>query len=633
MSSTAADRDGPAWVILLALAIATAAAFAPARAAATADLTVSDTRILAPSQGRPVFCQPGRPLTVLIQTRGDRAERPRLLLQNSLFPNLRYPLLPTGRPEDLGDGYASATVSVANSTPDGLYDLVLVEPDDREVVNRRSVSVVMRYKQKFRFVHLSNMNIGDPTAMDFDPHLPEEVNLLAPEFIVATGDFTEWARLCDHESDWQRVLDYMTRFEAPVYLVCGDHDHQASFTRHVASSPVGTIDYGDYHGLLLLDHGAHPIERDDDQVRWVLQDLEANRDKAFNFVVTHSDELGLLRRLRELDKAHTAVNDFNLKMIIAGGHTDWDYREFAGLLNGLPGLHFIRTAASSTAVLNNAPGRSHYRVIEVNGKRFSYIYPKDYRDAKQQYSVPSGLMHVTFDRANDGRNDPVTVHVASGLNRDWKDCRIWLRVRKNQAGERPAVAGGVLIRCLDAGPYWACQVGFDLPDKGGVTLQAGSLERLVAAPPVRMDINCSDQLTFKPQDAPFGLTYYTCTDPATLRLTNTGQQPVRAWPIVRLNGSSLRLTGMGSGALPLTLAPGEDRLLRISLTLGQVSPGPHMLQAWLLDDPLRRLRTQQVILLLDSAPRSGPATAQPAESPTSQPADRLPGPASQNDRG
>ena len=107
------------------------------------------------------------------------------------------------------------------------------------------------------------------------------------------------------------------------------------------------------------DHGNHPIDQDNDQVRWVVQDLEANRGKTFNFVVTHSDELGLIRKLREMNLAEKVVHDFKLKMIICGGQSDWDYHEFAALLNGLPGLHYIRTGQSSTAVRDKAAGLSH----------------------------------------------------------------------------------------------------------------------------------------------------------------------------------------------------------------------------------------------------------------------------------
>ena len=268
----------------------------------------------------------------------------------------------------------------------------------------------------------------------------------------------------------------MARFEAPVYLLCGDHDHEATFTRYIANSPVGTIDYGKYHGLLLLDHGNHPIARDDDQVRWVLQDLEANRGRTFNFIVTHSDELGLIRRLREMGIAEQAVHDFKLRMIICGGQSDWDYREFSSLLIGLPGLHYIRTGQSSTAVRDKAPGESRYRVIEVNNERISYVYPADYFDPRIQYSIPAGRIRQTFAGPNDGSQDVVSVSIANALNRSWNDCRMWLRVRKDPARPMPSVAGGTLLRCLDVGASWACEVGFDLPDKGAITVQAGVAE-------------------------------------------------------------------------------------------------------------------------------------------------------------
>ena len=73
--------------------------------------------------------------------------------------------------------------------------------------------------------------------------------------------------------------------------------------------------------------------------------------------------------------------------------------------------------------------------------------------------------------------------------------------------------------------------------------------------------------------------------------------------------------------MPVALPPMASQLLRVNLTLGQLNPGPHMLQAYLLDDPLRRLTTQQVVLLLTGEPGQGPAPAtQPADASATQPA-------------
>lgn len=575
--------------------------------------------VLVPSQGRPAFYTPGETFSCLLHLSAQIGETPRFWLQNSRFPSLRYPLLQTGGLTTFGDGYARVQLSAPAGIPPGLYNL-LVAGALREITSLRSVCVVAGYKTSFRFVHLSNMNIGDPTAVQFDPHLPEEVNLLAPEFIVATGDYTEWARVADNPADWQRVLEYMARFEAPVYMLCGDHDHEASFTRCVANSLIGTIDYGKYHGLLLLDHGYHPVEQDDEQIQWIINDLAASRDKTFNFIVTHSDELGLVRRLKEMNLAQKVFHDGKVKMLICGGHTDWDYNEFSSVLSGLPGLSFIRTAQSSTAVCDRASGISHYRVIEITNDRVSYVCPDETLNPRMQNSVASGRIAAVFDGPNNGSQEVLTVNVANALPRSWNDCRIWLHVRKNKATTPPAVTGGTLVQYLDLGTSWAVLAGFDLPDKGSVTLQAGPADRLVPAPPVWLEIICPAQLSFTPRQAGFGLTYFTCQTPVVLQVANRSKEAVKVWPIVRLSGTNLQVSS--PEPLPMTVGPMSTQLLRVGLTLGQAALGPHLLQAYLLDDPLRRLTTQMVVLLpADQSPTSRPAGAIAASQPAStQPA-------------
>ncbi len=421
----------------------------------------------------------------------------------------------------------------------------------------------------------------------------------------------------------------MARFDAPVFMLCGDHDHEASFTQYVANSLIGTIDYGHYHGLLLLDNGYHPIEQDDQQISWILSDLASHRDSTFNFIVTHSDELGLIRRLKEMNLAEQVVRDDKVKMLICGGHTDWDYREFSSLLAGLPGLQFIRTAQSSTAVCDKASGVSHYRVIDVDGEHVSYLCPDETLNPHVQNSVPSGRIQAVFDGANDGTRTIVTAVISNALSRPWRDCQVWLKVHKDKADTPPEVVGGRLIRYLDGGTYWLVQAGFDLPDKGSVTLQAGPAEQLLHAPPVRLELISPAQLAFTPREAGFGLTYYTCPSAVVLRVANRSDRPTQVWPIVRLNGTNLEIAS--EQQLPMTLEPRSSQLLRVNLTLGQVALGAHLLQAYLLEDPLRHLTTQLVVLLVGPesveygrgqpplTATSRPASSQPATSQPSTP--------------
>jgi hypothetical protein len=353
-------------------------------------------------------------------------------------------------------------------------------------------------------VHLSNMNVGDLTAPQFDERLPDELNLLAPEFIIATGDYTEWARARDDAASWIAVLEYFGRFEAPVFMLCGQHDHEASFSRFVAKDPIGVIDYGGYHGLLLLDHPGNPIEQDYSQLQWIESDLKRNKPKFFSFIACNSDELGLIDVWREAGKLAQLVEDNKLKMFITGGSCDWDYREFAAKLRDIPGVEYVRTHQSSTALRDRATGVSHYRVIEVDGDKVSTVYADDTATERLAHSIPAGKLRVYYDAPNDGSSHRVTATILNALNRGFKDTRVWLRVAKTPGQPAPSVGRGRLVTALDAGSHWACEVRIDLPDKGAVKVCAASLpDEIVPALPIDVALEGNTDWEFTEQRTDF----------------------------------------------------------------------------------------------------------------------------------
>ena len=213
-----------------------------------------------PSQGRPIFITPGETFYFVMRLTPEVKGDVGFSLIHSTEPSIRMSLKPTTPPSYVNDEYCSLILQVPSETAPGLYN-IQVKTDGASYTSPHSIRVVDTFKTKFRFVHLSNMNIGDLTAPNFDEMLPKEINLLAPEFIIATGDYTEWARARDDASSWPKVLKFFEQFNAPAFLLCGAHDHEVSFTRFVASKPIGTVDYGNYHGLLLLDHPGNPIEQ------------------------------------------------------------------------------------------------------------------------------------------------------------------------------------------------------------------------------------------------------------------------------------------------------------------------------------------------------------------------------------
>ncbi|MCZ6683984.1 MAG: metallophosphoesterase [Planctomycetota bacterium] len=548
-----------------------------------------------PSQGRPIFIMPDETFYFVMRLPADLQGDVRFALVHALEPTIRVTLYTETPPSYVNDEYCTLVLKVPSSAQPGLYDLE-VRSATGQHFSRRCVKVVNSFKDRFRFVHLSDMNVGDLTAPDFDEMLPNEINLLAPEFIIATGDYTEWARARNDASSWNRVLKFFEKFNAPVFMICGLHDHEASFTRFVASNPIGKLDYGAYHGLLLLDHAGNPIDQDFSQLQWVDADLKRNRNKRFNFIVTNSHELALLDIWRERGGAAEFVREHKIRMMIVGGATDWDYKEFADKLAGLDDMILIRTHQSSTCMRDRATGFSHYRVIEIDGDRVDYIYPDDNAVDKLAHSIPTGRLRVFLDAPNDGSADRVGATVQNALNRPFENVHVWLRVAK-RGDKKPIVAPGTLVRAMDVGSYWACDVAFDLPDKGAVRIVASTGSSDVPPPlPITVGIEGPSEWRFSSRTTDFGMTYFHSDAEVSVKLTNRAKEAVTCWPVIRVNGSKIHPTRSACPRLPITLQPSESISLPLVLNLRRVSPGPHVLQVYFLEDPLTRLSTFNVTL-------------------------------------
>lgn len=564
------------------------------RSAAPASDDANESIVCEPSQGRPIFITPGETFIFVMRLNASVTGDVTFFLSHAKEPEVRAPLKPT-TPPSYSDDYCTLVLLVPQSTEPGLYNIE-VRAKGGTFYSRHSVRVVDSFKKKFRFVHLSSMNIGDLTAPEFDDTLPPEVNLLAPEFIVATGDYTEWARVKDDASSWNRVLSYLEKFDAPVYMLCGAHDHEASFPRMVANKPIGVIDYGSYHGLLLLDHPGNPIEQDYNQIQWVETDLRRNRTKTFNFICTNSDELGLLDVWRETGDLAKFVKDYKVRLIVAGGATDWDFKEFASKLAGVEGLDYVRTHEASTCLRDRATGISHYRVIEVDGDRLAYTYPDDGAVEKLQHSIAAGRLRAFYKGKNDGSTEESVVTIQNALNQSFADARVWLRVAKRGKAE-PSVAGGRLIRALDVGSYWSCEVAVDLPDKGAVRVAAASDDlQLPPALPVDVALEGPSDWPFELVSTDFGLAYFKSSASPVLKLTNRSDIKLTLWPVIRVNGQHIHPDAKACPRLPITLEPGKTLDLPLALQVRKVSPGPHKLQVYFLEDELARATYFDVVL-------------------------------------
>lgn len=555
-----------------------------------ADAT-GEPAILEPSQARPVILRPGDRFYFVMRLGEGFSGDAYVSMVHTRASEVYFAFLSAGQLRVQPQRHASMVLQVPAEAPEGLYDL-RVRDGGRMLTARSSVRVVKEFKSRFRFVHLSDMNIGDPTAPHFDMRLPEEINLLAPEFIVATGDYRIATGVSGAGSPWAGVLDYFARFDAPVYMLCGERDDDAEFARVTGASPVGAFDYGQYHGILLLHHALRPL--DAGQIDFVRRDLAEHRDAAFCFVAMNDDDPGVIRRLAGKESPAAFLQTHRVRMLLCGGDCDWDGREYAPVLASLPGLHYVRTHPASTTRIGRASGFSHYRVIEVNGEEASYAYPADRPDGLTQHSISAGALGVEMVGAEGDPPVTATAIIRNGLNQPFANCRVWVRLAK-RGDARPRAAGGRLVQVLDGRAYWLCEVAVDVPDRGGVRAMV-SVARDVPPLPVAVEFEVDEELRFASNTAPDGLTYHTSDGKAIVRVRNIVERPVSLRPTVRLLGQTLTVTTPERFHWPLTLEPGTQVDLPMKLLLPGLVEGRHYLQVSLQDDPLQRLHLQPVLV-------------------------------------
>jgi hypothetical protein len=543
---------------------------------------VSRPMLLSPTQGRPRFVEPGGTFRAVAQ-----------------FPqapgNLRVELVARDTPahrHTLEDQTPNAeadapercfTLRVPADVPEGTYDLEVSAAG--VALRARHAVAVARLGRRVRLVHLSDMNVGDLGAPDFDERLIAEVNLLDPTLIVVTGDLLD-ATHPDPAQGWPRLSEFLARFHAPALVACGDHEDPEAYAQWMAPSPMGVIEVGEYRGLLLYDLPGLPITGDDDQLRWVQRQL-AGGTWTMTFVVAYDACPNLLRYWQQQGALGPMVRAGRLGLWFSGGHRDWDGQEYRATIDAAAPMMYLRTHAASTVTRDGADGVSHYRVVDIEGDRAT-VYG-DLNAGGAPASIPVGSLRVAFDGPNDGTRTCVTATAANGLR--FRLDRLTARVLLRRTGEgQPWCRGAKLERATALGQTWECWVRFDLPDKG-------VLEAVVGCGPapaelaveVRFDMPAA--LVVKNTLTADGVLCSAAVDwNGSIQLRNTGDRAVEVAPLVRLDGELLAYqvaaeSGPLASVYRLRLAPQQTVALQPDLTGVRVAPGRRELQVYLKGGP------------------------------------------------
>ena len=546
-----------------------------------------------------MFVRPGGTLVAAAHVPGC-AGAPTFELLRTGHPSQRYLL--AHQPDATGRLAAGEPVAldVPAATPRGTYDL-RIEADGAVLLGRHCVAVGPA-AERIRLIHLSNMNIGEVDAPTFDRALVDEINLLAPTLIVATGDFLD-ATHSDLGAGWRELVDFLCAFDAPVLAACGDHDDLGAYCQHIAPTPVGIVDVGDWRGAVLFDLPGRPISRDVDQMRWLEVALTAPGEMRPTFVVAHDDCPNLLKAWQARGELNQMIQATRLGLWFAGGHRDWDGREYMSLIEAAQPMLYVRTHQSSPAMREGGDGVSHYRIVDLLGGR-AYLPGDEPAAGGLPPSIPVGRLRVFCSGPSDGSRQELSFTAVNG--HPFALDHLTVRLILAEGERQPWCIGGQLESATKLDRCWDCRVTFDLPDKGVLRALAGTGPQPVL-PELGVTFDATARLLMIPRDTPDGLSFLSRADGVVLvHLHNRGSLAAEVTPLLRLDGQTLPYVVLGeagpaAAAYRLRLSPGSSLTLQPDLNAITVTPGRRQLQVYLKGLPAWRPACQPLEIVLASA--------------------------------
>lgn len=180
--------------------------------------------------------------------------------------------------------------------------------------------------------------IGDRTNSAVENIFEEiigEIDLLSPDFVINVGDIVEGytADTLRMHAQWDSVLATVGTLSCPFYFTPGNHDIQNENDRNIFINRTGhkryySFDYDKNH-LIVLDNSmmywSQPQEMDEEQIKWLRDDLENNKDAENIFVFFHIPTFLYALQDETADPLMDLFEKYRVRFVFAGHHHEYSY--------------------------------------------------------------------------------------------------------------------------------------------------------------------------------------------------------------------------------------------------------------------------------------------------------------------
>ena len=187
-------------------------------------------------------------------------------------------------------------------------------------------------KNDFHFAILGDRT-GGANQEAFDEVI-NEINSLRPDFIINVGDFVEDGRIA---GDWDVPLKSIEILDCKLYFVPGNHDiidenSAQIFKEKTGFDPFYSFDYQKTHFVVLNNATISRYDEfDEEQVNWLIKDLNENRESENIFVFMHKPFWANQIASEKEDRFHEIFLQNNVDAVITGHWHQYAHNQYDGI--------------------------------------------------------------------------------------------------------------------------------------------------------------------------------------------------------------------------------------------------------------------------------------------------------------
>lgn len=192
--------------------------------------------------------------------------------------------------------------------PEGLYDLVISDETGIIDIQTHSVKIMDDIPRGFKFVQVTDTHLpsysADKPTLEVMIEVFENITKINPDFVLLTGDFIENVltyivnettkeTLNPYESIIELGLEFLDRWDLPIFVIPGNHDlgniypsresaspiwysYMPKFVQEFEYGPASFVGYGSLDGITLDELGE-------------IQEAMDRATRDFKVLYTHAD--------------------------------------------------------------------------------------------------------------------------------------------------------------------------------------------------------------------------------------------------------------------------------------------------------------------------------------------------------